>query len=214
MINHPRIVALLLLCFLTSQTACYNSYFISKNELQKLESSVEQKDTVTVYGDCPEGYVPAAVTEEEVVEQASYRTLKGPLYAQAEVETEVATDANGEVEAVEEEEVGMAAPETASDPNAVAGCVAVDVSTANPLVILTNSGEDLRVTPFNFIMSGKQIVSPEYDLLENLSDVQGAEVAEFSTWKTVGLIVGVTAAAVGAFVGISLLSGGDTQLQN
>ncbi|MFW6053183.1 MAG: hypothetical protein ACOC9J_00045 [Persicimonas sp.] len=62
------------------------------------------------------------------------------------------------------------------------------------------------MTPFNFMMSEQQIVSPEYDLLLSLDEVDGGEVREFSTWKTVGAIAGVSAVAVGTIVGITLVA--------
>jgi hypothetical protein len=107
------------------------------------------------------------------------------------------------------------APATATDATSTApaaepvgrtGCERVPVSTANSVNVVSTSGESFRVTPFNFMMSEQQIVSPEYDLLMGLNQVKGAEVREFSTWKTVATIVGVSAVAVGTFVGISLLA--------
>lgn len=80
------------------------------------------------------------------------------------------------------------------------------MSTANPVNVVTKSGDAYRVTPFNFMMSEQQIVSPEYDLLLSLDEVEGGEVRQFSTWKTVGTILGVSAVAVGTFVGISVLA--------
>ena len=55
-------------------------------------------------------------------------------------------------------------------------------------------------------MENGQLVSPEYDTLEQLSDVEGAEVRQFSTWKTVATVVGTTIITVGAFVAIGLLA--------
>ncbi len=82
----------------------------------------------------------------------------------------------------------------------------MDVSTGNALNIVLETGEKERVTPFNFIMNNDQLVSPEYNMLLSMNEVQGGEVSEFSTWKTVGTIVGVSAVAIGTFVGISLLA--------
>jgi hypothetical protein len=55
-------------------------------------------------------------------------------------------------------------------------------------------------------MSEIQLVSPEYDLLLNISEVEGAEVKQFSLWKTVATIAGVSVVAIGTFVGISVLA--------
>lgn len=185
-----------------TQTACYNTYFISKSELEKLESSVEPKEVVEVYGDC-EGV------------EAAHLSGDAPLYAQNEASTEAdetaaeapeetASDAAPAETAEAAEVTGEEAAETTTAPP---GCTLVQVSTANALYILKKNGEEQRVTPFNFIMSQGQVVSPEYNLLETLDDVEGAEVDEFSTWKTVGTIVGVSAVAIGTFVGISLAGG-------
>jgi hypothetical protein len=56
------------------------------------------------------------------------------------------------------------------------------------------------------MMSQQQLVSPEYDLLLSLDQVKGAEVQQFSTWKTTATIVGVSAVAIGSFIGISILA--------
>lgn len=119
------------------QAGCYNTYRISKGELEKLESGVEQKQVVKVKS---------------------------------------------------------------------TGGEDVPVSTANALNVVSNDGEKHRVTPFHFMMSEDQIVSPEYDLLLSTDDVEGAQVREFSTWKTVGMIAGVTLGTIGTFVGIGLLA--------
>jgi hypothetical protein len=211
-----RIVALATIAAF-SQTACYNTYFITKDELRKLESSVEQEEVVTVYGDCPEGTVAIA-------------DIDRPLYAQADAAegeegaAETATDATTDEPAAEVPADAAAEPAAAeggeAETDAVVasdvpqGCTEVKVSTNNALKIVTNDGEEKRVTPFNFIMSGGQLVSPEYNLLENLNDVEGAEVSEFSTWKTVGTVVGVSAVAIGSFVAISLLAGDSSGFSN
>lgn len=178
-----------------SQTACYNTYFISKGELEKLEASVEPKEIVEVYGDCPQTAL-----------------LDSPVPAYAEV-VDAEAEAPASESAVEPtEESATDAPQlvnaeaATAGPVDYAGCTQVQVSTANALFIKTTDGEMKRVTPFNFIMSEGQIVSPEYDLLERLDNVQGAEVDQFSTWKTVGTIAGVSVIAIGTFVGISLLA--------
>lgn len=227
---HKKLVATLTLASFT-QVACYNSYFIDKTELEKLESTVEPQEVVEVYGDCPAGATTASVFE-----------MGGPVYAQAEGEEEepgesvddevmseieditgdeeeTATDATSTGEEEKTAETGEAKADTdtktkkkskktkkdAPMPANRQGCTRVEVSTANALQVVTNEGK-ARVTPFNFIMSGGQLVSPEYDLLVPLKQVEGARVREFSTFKTVGMILGVSAVAIGTFVGISLLA--------
>merc|ERR1711974_34741 len=116
----------------------------------------------------------------------------------AETPSEAAADTPAEGDAAESATASTSVP---------AGCTEVEVSTNNALQVVTTDGAEKRVTPFNFIMSGGQLVSPEYDLLENLNDVRGAEVSEFSTWKTVGTVVGVSVVAIGTFVAIGVLAG-------
>ena len=180
-----KIMALLgLVCF--SQTACYNTYIIDTNELKKLEDSIEQKEVVMVYADCPAAPAPAAPT--------AYRSLDGTMWAQAPAPAGApaeATDAGGQP------------VEDAGRP----GCTKVPVSTANTLQVVTVSDERKRVTPFNFFMSDTQLVSPEYDLLQPLNTIQGAEVREISTGKTAAFVAGVALVTIGAFVGISFIAG-------
>lgn len=190
-----KVVVTLTLLSLT-QTACYNTYFIDKTELSKLGSSVEQREIVEVLGDCPVQAKPAA---------SAYQILgvEGQAWAQADAPA-APTDAAP----------APAAPAaTANDATSTAptedanGCTKVPVSTANTLNLVMVSGDRKRVTPFNFIMSETQVVSPEYNLLEQLNTVDGAEVKQFSTWKTVAMISGATVATIGTFVAISLLAG-------
>ncbi len=185
-----RLTALVTIAAFT-QTACYNTHFITKTELEKLESSVEPKEFVEVFGDCP---TTASLLQSQSI-----------AYAQAEEET-APTEAASPEAAVEAAGSEVATDATVATPTGYEGCTKVQVSTANALFIKTTDGDMKRVTPFNFIMSQGQIVSPEYDLLERLDNVEGAEVDQFSTWKTVGTIVGVSAIAIGTFVGISLLA--------
>jgi len=161
---------------------CYNSYFISKDELEKLESGVEVKEVVTVQADCRTG---GSMAEGE--------SLDGRKLAEAAPEAEGKST-----------ESGKTASDATSTKAGPKGCTEVPVSTANAIKVVTKEGEQRRVTPFNFMMSQRQLVSPEYDLLVRLDRVEGAKVREFSTWKTVGMIVGVSAATIGTFVGLSL----------
>ncbi|MGM0556308.1 MAG: hypothetical protein ACQEVA_08000 [Myxococcota bacterium] len=183
-----QLVALLAIASLT-QAACYNTYFIDKSELEKLESEVEQKEVVTVQADC----TGASASNGD--------QLEGTVWAQAEeaAPDETATDAT----ATEETEA-----------TGRAGCTSVPVSTANPVTVLTDGGTEYRVTPFNFMMSQSQLVSPEYDLLLSLNQVEGAEVQQFSTWKTTATIVGVSAVAIGSFIAISVLAPDSEGFQN
>lgn len=190
-----KVVVTLTLLSLT-QAACYNTYFIDKTELSKLGSSVEQREIVEVLGDCPVQSKPAS----------AYKVLDldGSAWAQADAPAAPAAPA----------EAAPAPAATANDATSTApsetadnGCTKVPVSTANTLNLVMVSGDRKRVTPFNFIMSETQVVSPEYNLLEQLNTVEGAEVKQFSTWKTVAMISGATVATIGTFVAISLLAG-------
>jgi hypothetical protein len=175
-----RLVALITLVAF-GQFACYNTYFISKDELEKLESGVETKEVVEVSADC-KGATASRSGE-----------LDGTRWAQA---------ANGATKNKKATDAASSNSESTSKP----GCKKVPVSTSNAINVVSNGGEEFRVTPFNFRMSKKQLVSPEYDLLLSLDRVEGAQVRQFSTWKTIGTIVGVSAATIGMFVGISVLA--------
>jgi hypothetical protein len=187
-----RATALTALAMFT-QTACYNTYFIEKDELRKLEASVDASEVVTVYGDCASTAAAPA--------EARRGQLDGTMWAQADSADTAApaTDATA----------------TSDEPvNPRPECTPVNISTANTVKVLTADGDELRVTPFNFIMSQTQLVSPDYDLLLPLSQVEGAEVREFSTWKTVATAAGATLVTVGAFVAISILAPADGGFAN
>lgn len=89
----------------------------------------------------------------------------------------------------------------------VTGCPTVQVNTASPIRVLDTDGQTYRVTPFNFAVTESQLVSPDYDLLLPIDQVQGAEVQTFSGFKTGLFIGGVAAAAIGGFLAISLTAG-------
>src|SRR5690554_1195195 len=187
LLRNKKIIALMLVISFT-QFACYNTYFISATELAKLESSVEPREVVEVLGDC-------AGTK------SAYRSvdLHGSQWAEAAEATtgDQATDAT-----------------STSDAPRADGCTTVPVSTANALNVRTTDGALHRVTPFNFVMSESQLVSPEYDLLLPMNEVSGADVKQFSTWKTVATISGVSLVAIGTFVGISLLAPEESSMGN
>jgi hypothetical protein len=169
----------------TVQMGCYNTYFISKPQLGKMQASVEQKASVKVIIDgCDE-----AATKPE-----AQRVAPAAILAQGEGET--ATDATAAPEAPVDDAID---PET--------GCATVRLSTASPLRVITTDGVYHRVTPFNFAMTDSQLVSPDYDLLLPIDAVDGAEVQTFSGWKTGLLIGGSVAAAVTTFVVISVTAG-------
>ena len=184
LLRNKKIIALMLVISFT-QFACYNTYFISATELAKLESSVEPREVVEVLGDC-------------AGQPSAYRSvdLNGTQWAEA-AEAEPGNEAS--------DATSTSAAPAAAAPRAD-GCTTVPVSTANALNVRTTDGARHRVTPFNFVMSDSQLVSPEYDLLLPMNEVSGADVKQFSTWKTVATISGVSLVAIGTFVGISLLA--------
>lgn len=163
--------------------ACYNTYTIDKDELQKLEATPDRYETVEVLADCPGDNIG----QDEP-------GLDGTKYAAAE-EAPEGDDA-----------VASDAMTKTVDPDEVGGCERVAVSTVNALTVLTSDGSEQRVTPFNFVMDDVQLVSPEYDVLVQLERVEGAEVRDFSGKKTAATITGATLLTVGTFVGISILA--------
>ena len=191
-----------------SQAACYNTYFITTTELEKLEANVEPQEFVEVHGDCPAAPATASVNQNIFYAQNEVPAAEpAPVDAVVPETTETATDA-----VVPATTAPTDAPAEANssalnaDGTLANGCTLVSVSAANPLYIVDTEGSKKRVTPFNFIMAQGQIVAPDYNLLEKMENVNGAEVSAFSTWKTVGTIVGVSAVAIGSFVAISVLS--------
>lgn len=170
--------------FAFTQLACYNTYTINPDELSKLEATPDRYETVEVLADCP---------EDEIGQDGE--GLEGERFAEA--------DDNGE--SVDDESVADAMTRRV-EHDEIGECEVVPVSTVNALTILTTDGGGQRVTPFNFAMDDVQLVSPEYDVLVQLDRVEGAEVREFSPWKTAAAIAGVSAVTIGTFVGISLLA--------
>lgn len=187
--------AALLAVFAISQIGCYNSYTIDKTELSKLEASVDRYETVEVLADCPK--TTESEDDEDPEGEAETGMLTGEAYAEADV-----------VEPAGEEDVQMATDgRTKSvDQDDLRGCTMVPVSTVNPLNVMISDGSEQRVTPFNFVMDDVQLVSPEYDLLVQLDQVEGAKVREFSPWKTTGAIAGVTAVTAGLMTAVILIA--------
>ena len=117
-LKNKRLIALLAIASF-SQVACYNTYFIDKSELEKLESDVEQKEVVVVYGDCADS---ASASRSEEGNKTAYKSLEldGSTWAQAK-EGEAAATASDATGARKTEETGRS------------GCSRVPVSTANPV---------------------------------------------------------------------------------
>ncbi|MEL6182596.1 MAG: hypothetical protein AAFS10_26805 [Myxococcota bacterium] len=180
---------------LTTHAACYNTYFISKNQMEKLEAKVAQEEAVKIIVD---GCDTAATGGAQLLPGDAIHAML------AEAEAATTDDGSGAAAASK--------PATPDDIDPETGCPVVAVNTASPMYVLTNGGEKLRVTPFNFAVTDTQVVSPDYDLLVPIDEVKGGEVQTFSGWKTGLMIAGVTALAVGFFVGIQLQAGDERQL--
>lgn len=195
--NTRKLVTLVLLMALT-QIACYNQHFISTTQLAKLEATVEQKQAVSVIIEgCDSQNAPKASRLAPEVD--------GTLVAQDEGVATDAPPAESPAPAAPAAEGAAAPTEDGIDP--ATGCPTVVVNTASPLNVVTQNGQRLRVTPFNFAVTDTQLVSPDYDLLLAIDDVAGAEIQTFSGWKTAALITGALSVGVGLFVGIALTAG-------
>ena len=89
---------------------------------------------------------------------------------------------------------------------------AIEVSGGNALTVVTAEDDEYRITPFNFILSDTQLVSPDYDLLLPAEQVMEAEVRDISYGKTFGLIGGIVVATVGLFIAIDLFAGDEQDI--
>jgi hypothetical protein len=115
-------------------------------------------------------------------------------------QTYVATDGCADTQRLSNEP-----PVDGRDP--VTGCRVVAVGPTNTLHVHTRDDTEYRITPFNFTLGETQLVSPDYDLLLSREALDYAEVETFSTGRTIAVIAGLTAAAVGTFLVISLTAG-------
>ena len=86
--------------------------------------------------------------------------------------------------------------------------VAVDESTK--IYVRSVGGRRYPVTAFNFDLTDTQLVASDRDTLLMLDGLASYEVDHVSTWKTVGLVGGITAALAGTIVAIILTSGKKT----
>lgn len=88
-----------------------------------------------------------------------------------------------------------------------AGDKEISISATTPIRVVTNDGSTYSVSPFNFVLSETQLVAPDYDLLLSRDNLVGADVSEFASGKTIGLITGVTLAAIAGFVLLGITAG-------
>ncbi len=168
-----------------THTACYNQHFISKTQLEKLESAVDHREDVSVIIDNCDS-------------SASASSDTGVRLAEGEGGTDTAATASS----------GDAAVAAVEGIDPETGCPVVTVDTASPMRVVTVDGERRRVTPFNFAVTDTQLVSPDYDLLLPIDQVSGAEVQISRGWKTGLFIGGVASAGAASFV-LLLITAGD-----
>lgn len=90
------------------------------------------------------------------------------------------------------------------------GGASVEVRATTPVQITTTNGERHNVSPFNFALTDRQLVAPDYDLLLDRNNVDGATVSQMNRGRTIGLIVGGVAVAAGGFALISVLAGSES----
>lgn len=76
----------------------------------------------------------------------------------------------------------------------------VVVDRETPIYVRSVGGRRYPITPFNFKMSGSQLVASDRDTLLALGEIQSYEVDLLSTPKTVGLIALGVAVATGLIV--------------
>ena len=80
------------------------------------------------------------------------------------------------------------------------------------LAVRSVGGRKYPITPYNFRITGSQLVASDRDTLLALTELrEEGEVQHLSTWKTVGLISLGVAAIAGLITGI-ILSGGQKSL--
>jgi len=86
--------------------------------------------------------------------------------------------------------------------------VAVEDSTK--LYVRSLGGRRYPVTAFNFNLTESQLVASDRDTLLMLDGLKSFEVDHVSTWKTIGLVGGISAALAGTILAIVLTSGTKT----
>lgn len=87
---------------------------------------------------------------------------------------------------------------------------AVAVSDSTKLYARSVGGRRYPVTPFNFKVTGSQLVASDRDTLLAVDGIASYEVDHLSTWKTVGLVSIGVAAAAGVIVAIIFTAGSKT----
>jgi hypothetical protein len=86
--------------------------------------------------------------------------------------------------------------------------VAVEDSTK--LYVRSLGGRRYPVTAFNFNLTQSQLVASDRDTLLMLDGLKSFEIDHVSTWKTIGLVGGISAALAGTILAIVLTSGTKT----
>ena len=76
------------------------------------------------------------------------------------------------------------------------------ISPETPLEVQVAGGTSYRITPFNFLLSETQLVSPDYDLLLDARTVEAAEVRQISYGKTFGMVGAIVLGVGGGFAAL------------
>ncbi len=84
----------------------------------------------------------------------------------------------------------------------------VVVDRETPLYVRSVGGRRYPITPFNFKMTGSQLVASDRDTLLALGEIQSYEVDLLSTPKTVGLIALGVSVAVG-LIAVTVITSSD-----
>lgn len=85
----------------------------------------------------------------------------------------------------------------------------VKVNWNTRLFARSQGGRKYQITPFNFKVSGNQLVASDRDLLLEINAMRHYEVQHFSTWKTVGWAALGLAAAAGMITAVILTAKSD-----
>lgn len=82
----------------------------------------------------------------------------------------------------------------------------VEISATSPIEVRTVDGARYNVSPFNFTFDQNGLIAPDYDLLLQRDEVDGARVFRFAKGRTIGVLIGSIVAAGGGFAAVSILA--------
>ncbi len=84
------------------------------------------------------------------------------------------------------------------------------VTQDSKLFVLSDGGRRYPITPFNFKMTGSQLVAPDRDYILKVNSLKAFEVDVPSRTKTLSLILGSVTVVAGAIVGLYFVYGQKT----